>query len=122
MNFESGTAYAESDADDEYERSMGDMSPVLDSEASPIDSELSTSAEHTPTTYGHRSSADRLPETIITEWTAEECADFIGTIGLQQYGDAFVGRSHHLRMYVALALTILCRERNRRRGARGPST
>ncbi|KAK0388405.1 hypothetical protein NLU13_4649 [Sarocladium strictum] len=90
MNFESGTAYAESDADDEYERSMGDMSPVLDSEASPIDSELSTSAEHTPTTYGHRSSADRLPETIITEWTAEECADFIGTIGLQQYGDAFI--------------------------------
>lgn len=91
MNFDGGTAYAESDADDEYERSIGDRSPVGDSEASPIDSELSTSAEHTPTTYAHRASADRLPETIITEWTADECADFIGTIGLPQYADRFVG-------------------------------
>ncbi|KFA60128.1 hypothetical protein S40285_09572 [Stachybotrys chlorohalonatus IBT 40285] len=90
MNFDGGTAYAESDADDEYERSMGDVSPVGDSEHSPIESELSTSAEHTPTTYGHRTSADRLPETIITEWTAEECADFIGSIGLQQYADRFL--------------------------------
>ncbi|KID78353.1 protein kinase regulator Ste50, partial [Metarhizium brunneum ARSEF 3297] len=90
MSFDGGTAYAESDADDEYERSMGDHSPVGDSEASPIDSELSTSAEHTPTTYAHRSSADRLPETIITEWNADECADFISTIGLPQYADAFV--------------------------------
>jgi hypothetical protein len=90
MSFDGGTAYAESDADDEYERSMGDHSPITNSEHSPIDSELSTSAEHTPTTYGHRSSADRLPETIITEWTVEECADFIGTIGLQQYGDRFI--------------------------------
>lgn len=93
MSFDGGTAYAESDADDEYERSMGDHSPVGDSEASPIDSELSTSAEHTPTTYGHRSSADRLPETIITEWNADECADFISTIGLPQYADSFVGTS-----------------------------
>ena len=93
MSFDNGTAYAESDADDEYERSMGDVSPVGDSEASPIDSELSasTSAEHTPTTYGHRSSVDRLPETIITEWNADECADFIGSIGLQQYADRFLG-------------------------------
>jgi hypothetical protein len=90
MNFDGGTAYAESDADDEYERSMGDASPVLDSEHSPIESELSTSTEHTPTTYGHRTNADRLPETIITEWTADECADFIGTLGLQQYADRFL--------------------------------
>ncbi|KAM0431021.1 hypothetical protein ACHAPT_005658 [Fusarium lateritium] len=90
MSFDGGTAYAESDADDEYERSMGDHSPITNSEASPIDSELSTSAEHTPTTYGHRNSADRLPETIITEWTVDECADFIGTIGLQQYADRFI--------------------------------
>ncbi|KAF7551245.1 hypothetical protein G7Z17_g5186 [Cylindrodendrum hubeiense] len=89
MSFDGGTAYAESDADDEYERSMGGHSPVGDDEASPIDSELSTSAEHTPT-YAHRSSVDRLPETIITEWTAEECADFISTIGLPQYTDRFL--------------------------------
>ncbi|EEY21615.1 Ste50p [Verticillium alfalfae VaMs.102] len=74
MNFDSGTAYAESDADDEYERSVAASSPVLatDSETSPIDSELPSSNEHTPTTYGHRSSADRLPETIISEWTADD--------------------------------------------------
>ncbi|KAH7140765.1 hypothetical protein EDB81DRAFT_64597 [Dactylonectria macrodidyma] len=89
MSFDGGTAYAESDADDEYERSMGGHSPVGDSEASPIDSELSTSAEHTPT-YAHRSSSDRLPETIITEWTADECADFISNIGLSQYTDRFL--------------------------------
>ncbi|KAI1770423.1 hypothetical protein F4818DRAFT_261871 [Hypoxylon cercidicola] len=92
MNFDSGTAYAESDADDEYERSVHTSSPVLatDSEISPTDSEGRSSTEHTPTTYGHRSSADRLPETIISEWDAEECADFIATIGLQQYSDRFI--------------------------------
>ncbi|KAH6658199.1 SAM domain-containing protein [Truncatella angustata] len=94
MNFDSGlgTAYAESDADDEYERSLHSRSPILatDSELSPTDSEGRSSTEHTPTTYGHRSSADRLPETIISEWTADECADFIATIGLQQYSDRFI--------------------------------
>ena len=92
MAFEGGTAYAESDADDEYERSMGGHSPVGDSEASPIDSEISTSTEHTPTTYGRHSSADRLPETIISEWTVDECADFISNIGLSQYADRFIGK------------------------------
>lgn len=92
MNFDSGTAYAESDADDEYERDIHGSSPTAtDVEHSPIDSEP-PSAEHTPTTYGYRSSADRLPETIISEWTAEECADFIASIGLQQYADRFIGR------------------------------
>ncbi|KAI1477777.1 hypothetical protein F4774DRAFT_387608 [Daldinia eschscholtzii] len=92
MNFDSGTAYAESDADDEYERSLHTSSPVLatDSEISPTDSDGRSSTEHTPTTYGHRSSADRLPETIISEWDAEECADFIASIGLQQYSDRFL--------------------------------
>ncbi|KAI0382633.1 hypothetical protein F5Y04DRAFT_279409 [Hypomontagnella monticulosa] len=92
MNFDSGTAYAESDADDEYERSVHTSSPILatDSEISPTDSDGRSSTEHTPTTYGHRSSADRLPETIISEWDAEECADFIASIGLQQYSDRFI--------------------------------
>ncbi|KAI1261222.1 hypothetical protein F5Y18DRAFT_212221 [Xylariaceae sp. FL1019] len=90
MDFNSGTAYAESDADDEYERSL--HSPVLqtDSEISPTDSDGLSSTEHTPTTYGYRNSADRLPETIISEWTADECADFIASIGLQQYSDRFL--------------------------------
>jgi hypothetical protein len=83
--------YPESDvdADDEYERSV-----TLDdqeSEASPTDSEGPSSNEHTPTTYGGHSSGDRLPETIISEWSAEECSDFVATIGLKQYGDQFLG-------------------------------
>lgn len=92
MNFDSGTAYAESDADDEYERDMAGSSPIdhTDVETSPIDSGP-PSAQQTPTTYGYRSSGDRLPETIISEWTAEECADFIATIGLEQYSDSFIG-------------------------------
>ncbi len=94
MSFESGTAYAESDADDEYERSLHASSPLLatDDEASPTDSEGVSSNEHTPTTYGAHMSSDRLPETIITEWTADECADFVSSLGLQQYGDQFLGR------------------------------
>ncbi|KAE8441794.1 hypothetical protein EG329_004307 [Mollisiaceae sp. DMI_Dod_QoI] len=85
--FESGTAYPESDADDEYEHSLHASSPVLatDSEASPT----SSSEEGTPTTYAH-STGDRLPETIITEWSADECADFVSSLGLQQYGDQFL--------------------------------
>lgn len=100
MNFDSGTAYAESDADDEYERDIHGSSPIAtDVETSPIDSDP-PSAEHTPTTYGYRSSADRLPETIISEWTAEECADFIATIGVQQYADRFIGM-HQSRWLLA---------------------
>ncbi len=92
MNFDSGTAYAESDADDEYD-AVGDSSPIDRSEVGPYDSEAISSNEHTPTTYGHRRSADRLPETIISEWTADECADFMHTIGLPQYADVFLGSS-----------------------------
>ena len=92
MAFESGTAYPESDADDEYESSVHDSSPILaeDSEASPTDSELSSN-EHTPTTYGKISSRDELPDTIISEWTIDECADFVGSLGLRQYVDQFLG-------------------------------
>ena len=93
MAFESGTAYPESDADDEYERSITQSPLPTDSETSPTDSEGGglSSQEHTPTTYGAHSSGDRLPETIITEWTADECADFVSSLGLRQYGDQFLG-------------------------------
>jgi hypothetical protein len=90
MAFESGTDYPESDADDEYERSG---SPVLatDDEGSPSDSEGPSSNEHTPTIYEKAIGSDQLPETIITEWTPEECADFVGSLGLRQYADQFLG-------------------------------
>jgi hypothetical protein len=65
---------------------------ATDSEASPTDSEGPSSNEHTPTTYGAHSSGDRVPESSITEWTADECADFVSSLGLRQYGDQFLGR------------------------------
>ncbi|KAG9233781.1 BcSTE50, mitogen-activated protein kinase [Amylocarpus encephaloides] len=88
MAFESGTAYPESDvdADDEFETSVRGHSPQL----SPTSSDGISSSEHTPTTYGAQSSGDRLPEAIVTEWTAEECADFVASLGLRQYADQFL--------------------------------
>lgn len=82
--------HADSDADDEYERSVVTSPHIEDSEISPTDSEL-PSAEHTPTTFGNTLDDRSSPRTIITEWTAEECADFAAGLGLSQYCDAFLG-------------------------------
>ncbi|KAI9746887.1 MAG: Adaptor for signal transduction [Lichina confinis] len=81
-------AYEDSDADDEYERSVVSPPLATDSETSPTDSEP-PSTENTPTVYGNLSD-DKLPRTIITEWTAEECADYVSGLGLSQYADAFL--------------------------------
>jgi hypothetical protein len=83
--------HADSDADDEYERSLV-ASPhiVEDSETSPTDSEP-PSAEHTPTTYDHVADDGSSPRALITDWTAEECADFAASLGLGQYCKAFLG-------------------------------
>lgn len=62
-----------------------------DSETSPTDSEP-PSAEQTPTTYGAPEKDHHLPKTIITEWTAEESADFVAGLGLRQYCDTFIGQ------------------------------
>lgn len=103
MAFPSGTAYhADSDADDEYERSVMTSPTQLhtDSEASPTDSEP-PSTENTPTTYGNGGDDHNLPRTIITEWTAEECAQFITSLGLRQYCDAIIGGSHGHRSFTS---------------------
>lgn len=80
----------DSDADDEYERSLA--SPVLptDSEISPTDSD-SMSTEHTPTTYGNMGEERGSLRSTISDWTAEECADFVVGLGLRQYRTAFTG-------------------------------
>jgi hypothetical protein len=98
MGFESGGAYPESDADDEYERSVHDSSPVLATDDDSDDRSHSgsedgdrTSNEHTPTTYGRMSvGEDRMPETSILEWNAEDVADFVGSLGLRMYADSFL--------------------------------
>jgi hypothetical protein len=84
--------HADSDADDEYERSVI-TSPhlVTDSEISPSESDF-PSSEHTPTTLAaNPDDHSRSPRTIITEWTAEECAKFLVALGLRQYCAAFLG-------------------------------
>ncbi|KAB8239155.1 hypothetical protein BDV23DRAFT_81203 [Aspergillus alliaceus] len=80
--------HADSDADDEYERSVI-TSPHLDSEASPSESDF-PSSEQTPTTYANADEHPKSPRTIITEWTAEECAHFLAALGLRQYCPAFL--------------------------------
>ena len=92
---QSRTTYTEdSDADDEYERSFI-TSPTIpaDFESSPTDSE-SPSTEHTPTTFTHSggSGSHVSPKGSITQWSAEQCADYVSTLGLSQYADAFIGR------------------------------
>lgn len=83
--------HADSDADDEYERSVI-TSPHLqiDSEASPIDSDI-PSSEHTPTKFGYSSEGPRTPRSIISEWTADECSEFLTSLGLLQYCGSFRG-------------------------------
>jgi protein STE50 len=88
------SAYHEdSDADDEYERSVI-QSPTLPleyAESSPTDSGTH-SAEHTPTTFTHSRDSKGSPTSLITEWTEEQTADFIADLGLEQYADTFIGR------------------------------
>lgn len=87
--------YADSDADDEYERS------VLPSPRLPTDDETSLtdsdppSTEHTPT-FGHLDSDKLSPDSLITEWTAPQCADYVSNLGLPQYCAKFLGMSSRL--------------------------
>lgn len=89
------TKYQEdSDADDEFERSVF-QSPTLPAEyeSSPTSSgPLST--EHTPTTFTHSRDSKSSPTGLIIEWTADQAADFIADLGLEQYADTFVGTLH----------------------------
>lgn len=88
-----GRAYhADSDADDEYERSEI-TSPSLpiddDDDTSPTNSDP-PSTEPTPTF--DRSNGDKLsPTDSIIRWTTGQCADFISSLGLSLYCDNFIG-------------------------------
>ncbi|CAG8059229.1 unnamed protein product [Penicillium salamii] len=80
--------HADSDADDEYERSVI-TSPHLqiDSESSPTDSDIHSS-EHTPTKFGPMD-APRSPRALIAEWGVDECKEFLTSLGLLQYHGTF---------------------------------
>jgi hypothetical protein len=86
------------DADDEYDRDSVFMSPTLppheySASLSPTDSD-GQSTEPTPTTYTHSRGENMSPRGLISDWSAEQSADFVGGLGLGQYGDKFVGESH----------------------------
>ena len=84
--------YHDSDADDEYERSVM-TSPILptDDDTSPTDSDP-PSTEPTPTTFGHSLDHGKLsPSNTIVGWTTSQCADYISSLGLPQYCDKFLG-------------------------------
>ena len=83
--------YHDSDADDEYERSVL-TSPILatDDDTSPTDSDP-PSTEPTPTTFGHK--MDLSPGNTIVAWTSRQCADYIQSLSLSQYMDKFLGMS-----------------------------
>ncbi|EEP80057.1 Ste50p protein [Uncinocarpus reesii 1704] len=90
MAFPTSYHHGDSDADDEYERSVL-VSPRLvdDSEASPTDSEP-PSAQNTPTTFTNTADERSSPTSSIIEWSAEDCANFATNLGLQQYRDSFI--------------------------------
>ena len=76
----------ESDADDEYERSVvtsPTLPPGYDS-GSPTESDP-TSNEHTPTTFSHSTAHAVSPSGLMTEWNATQVADFVASLGLDQY-------------------------------------
>ena len=84
--------YHDSDADDEYERSVM-TSPILptDDENSPTDTDA-PSTEPTPTAFQHRMDMDKLsPSNTIVAWGTDQCADYISSLGMSQYCDTFLG-------------------------------
>ncbi|KAF1982426.1 RA-domain-containing protein [Aulographum hederae CBS 113979] len=91
MSYKPTTTYdsdASADADDEFERSVFTSPTLPNSFDSPTDSDP-PSAEHTPTSFAHpRDIAS--PTGLITEWTTDHCADFVSSLGLEQYADMFV--------------------------------
>jgi len=100
--------HEDSDADDEFERSV--MSPALppDYEHSPTSSgPLST--EHTPTTFTHSRDSKSSPTGLLMEWTEEQVADFISDLGLEQYADTFAGMS--CRRAALSMIVLTCQQR-----------
>lgn len=92
MSFPTAHHYADSDADDEYERSiLTSPMPPTDDETSSIGDSEHGSHEHTPTTFEAADYGRSSPRTLITDWSSDECAGFLNKIGLGQYGRAFRG-------------------------------
>ena len=89
------TTYStDSDADDEFERSNFASPTVRSSDLSPTSSDGMTDPEHTPTTFSHSYSgggSHTSPTSVITQWTADQSADFLRSLGLGHYAGFMLG-------------------------------
>lgn len=90
----------ESDADDEYERSVitSPTIPVGYYDEEETDSDHTT--ENTPTTFQH--SGNFSPKGLIIDWSVEQCADYVSNLGLDQYADSFIDEDIDGKALVAL--------------------
>lgn len=89
-----GIYHDPSDADDEFERDRSSfMSPTLppDYESSPTESDP-PSTEHTPTTYTHSTANAVSPRGLMTSWSEQQVADFVGSLGLHRYRGNLIGK------------------------------
>ena len=90
----------DSDADDEYERSVL-TSPILatDDDTSPTDSDP-PSTEPTPTTFGHNMDYNMQlsPGSTIVGWSSKQCAEYIKSLGLPQYMEKFLGTCEMMKL------------------------
>ena len=116
------TYHADSDADDEYERSiLTSPMPPTDDETSSIGDSEHGSHEHTPTTFEAADYGRASPRTIITEWSTDECAGFLTGIGLGQYGRAFRGKHAEQHYSVRIERTTADTEAQKMRLSAKPS-
>ncbi|KAI9713115.1 MAG: Adaptor for signal transduction [Bogoriella megaspora] len=92
--------HEDSDADDEFERSVV-ASPTLPPDFSEDTDSDPPSAEHTPTTYTY-SDSHVSPNGLITQWTAQQCADFIASLGLGKYADTLIEEGVNGEALIAL--------------------
>ncbi|KAI4209417.1 MAG: hypothetical protein LQ351_007646 [Letrouitia transgressa] len=87
-----GRAYhADSDADDEFERSeiTSPALPTDDDDSTSVSNSDPPSTEPTPT-YGRPEGEKMSPTDSIAEWSIGQCADFIASLDMPQYCDKFI--------------------------------
>jgi len=92
MNYENDYV-DDSDADDDYPHPINQSSKhPTNCDTSPSDSNPASN-EITPTTYTHSATGHPSPSCLITQWTADQCADYVASLGAdyEDYADTFVG-------------------------------
>lgn len=94
-----GRAYhADSDADDEYERSEITSPTLHIDDDDDISTENSDPPSTEPTPTFDRPNGEKFsPKDSIVQWTTRQCADFVSSLGLPQYCEKLIGTGHFLK-------------------------